>query len=54
MNKKQVITADGKHVLHDGALFKRTVLPSAAAPSKDSLEVIDALDNLNTGGPRES
>ena len=54
MNKKQIVTADGKHVIHDGALFKRTVLPSAAAPSKDTLEVIDALDDLNSGGPREN
>ncbi len=54
MKKKQIVTADGKHMLHDGALFKRTVLPSAAAPSKDTLEVIDALENLNSGEPRES
>ena len=54
MNKKQIVTADGKHVIHDGALFKRTVLPSAAALSKDTLEVIDALDDLNSGGPREN
>lgn len=54
MNKKPIITADGKQMLHDGALFKRTILPSAATPSKESLEVLDALDNLNSEGPREN
>jgi hypothetical protein len=55
MKKKPiVISSDGKQMLHDGAVYKRTVLPSAAKPSKDSLEVLDALENLNSEGPRES
>ena len=54
MKKPIVISADGKQMLHDGALYKRTILPSAATPSKDSLEVLDALENLNSEGPREN
>ena len=54
MKKNQIVTADGKQMLHDGALYKRTILPSAATPSKDSLEVLDALENLNSEGPCEN
>ena len=52
MQKKQVVTADGKHVLHDGAMFKITVLPSAAKPNDSALEIAEQLSELDQA-PKE-
>ena len=48
MNKKQIVTADGKKMLHNGALFKRTVLPSAAKPHDSALEIAEQLEDLDS------
>ena len=49
MQKKNsvVITADGKQMLHDGVLFKRTVLPSAVEPHDSAVEIAEALEALD-------
>jgi hypothetical protein len=52
MQKKLPVTADGKHVIMNGALFKRTVLPSAAKPHDSALEIAEQLDDLDKA-PKE-
>lgn len=42
---KHAVSADGKNLHIGGSVFKRTVLPSVAIPSKETMEITDTIES---------
>ena len=47
LSSNHKVSADGSHVTIDGCTFRRTVLPSAASPSKDDEAIETAIEEFD-------
>lgn len=50
---KHQVSSDGSHVSIGGAIFKRTILPSAASPKKEDAQLNDELESIDESAIRE-